>query len=509
MTVSFSLLDQPWIPCVDQNGSLRELCLREALVQSHQLRAVECASPLETAAILRLMLAVLHRVFSSETVSDWTRRWRAGRWDAGMLDVYFDQWADRFDLFHPKHSFYQQRDERVPPRTIAQLIPGIAASQWFNHQVDGTVISLTPAESARCLLSVQTFGLPGIRHPQLKLFFSGGPWLAGMVFFVTGSNLFETLALNWLQYAPDHPRPNLDKTPNDCPNWERDDPFTPEREQPIGYLDYLTYPNRRILLLPEDTPNGVCVREVIDAPGLKLRFELQDPFKHYEQTDRGLTFLFLNPAKALWRNSHTLLGIHSEGKKPVQSLTWLANLAIEGIVPEHSRYQLMAVGISSKQAKVDITRIERMSMPVDLLGQEDKIGVISSLIAKSEDIRKSLWGALYRLAEQLLALQANMAESRKPDPKDARSLIAHWDVEPLYWQSLEQPFLRLVDDLANNADPELIRSKWQNTLRQTVWSAMDAAIAQAGDSPQALKAAVLARNQLATSWKKTYSEKIV
>jgi CRISPR system Cascade subunit CasA len=339
------------------------------------------------------------------------------------------------------------------------------------------------------------------------MFFSGGPWLVGMVFFVAGGSLFETLALNWLQYAPDHPRPNLDKTPDDCPNWERDDPFIPERELPLGYLDYLTWPNRRILLLPEDGPDGVRVREVIDAPGLKLRGEVQDPFKHYEQTDRGLTFLYLNPAKALWRDSHTLLGIRSEGKKPVQALTWLANLAGNGIVPEHARYQLTAVGVVSKQAKVDLARMEQISLPVNLLRQNDKVGIIKELIEKSENIRKSLWGALYRLAEQLIAMQSNQADSRKPDPKDVRGLVAHWDVEPLYWQSLEQPFMRLLDELANGADGDLIQARWQKILQRSVWSALEAAIAQAGEFPQALKAAVLARAQLAAGWKKTYPDR--
>lgn len=507
MTYSFSLLDEPWIPCMDLEGNRREVGLREALADAHRLRAIECASPLETAAILRLMLAVLHRVFSSETVTEWSRRWRAGHWDAEELDAYFDLWADRFDLFHPEHPFYQQRDDRLPPRTIAQLIPGIAASQWFNHQVDANVTSLTPAEAGRVLLAVQAFGPPGIRHPQLNLFFSGGPWLVGMVFFIAGGSLFETLALNWLRYAPGHPRPNLDKTPGDCPNWERDNPFTPERELPLGYLDYLTWPNRRILLLPEDSPDGVLVREVIDAPGLKLRGELQEPFKHYETSKQGLTFLYLNPAKALWRNAHALLGIRTEGRLTVQALSWLANLAMEGIVSEHTRYQLMAVGVVSKQAKVDLARMERMSLPVDLLLQEDKVGVIKDLIEKSEEIRKTLWGTLYRLAEQLIAMEADQADSRTPDPKDVRGLIAHWDVESLYWQSLEQPFMRLLDELAEGIDESLVKARWRKTLQQSVWSALEKAIAQVGESPKALKAAVLARNQLAAGWKKAYPDR--
>jgi len=203
----------------------------------------------------------------------------------------------------------------------------------------------------------------------------------------------------------------------------------------------------------------VRVREVIDAPGLKLRGELQEPFKHYEQFKKGLPFLTLDPAKALWRNSHSLLGIHGEGRLPVQALSWLANLAMEGIVPEHARYQLNAVGVVSKQAKVDIVRMDQMSLPVRLLQQNERVGVIKALIDKSEEICKSLGETLDRLAKQMIPMQANQEKRRK----DVRGLIAHWDVEPLYWQSLEQPFMRLLDELANGAESEWIQAKWQKT----------------------------------------------
>lgn len=63
MTISFNLIDEPWIPCIRLDGKPDELSLRAVFAQAHQLREIRGDSPLETASLHRLLLAVLHRVF--------------------------------------------------------------------------------------------------------------------------------------------------------------------------------------------------------------------------------------------------------------------------------------------------------------------------------------------------------------------------------------------------------------------------------------------------------------
>ena len=63
MSVSFDLLKRAWVPCIRADGTLDELSLRDALVRAHELRALHGESPLVVAALYRLLLAVLHRVF--------------------------------------------------------------------------------------------------------------------------------------------------------------------------------------------------------------------------------------------------------------------------------------------------------------------------------------------------------------------------------------------------------------------------------------------------------------
>ena len=78
----------------------------------------------------------------------------------------------------------------------------------------------------------------------------------GVIFFVQNESLFQTLALNLIRY-PD--RANDAVMPCirlDAPAWEMDDPCKPDRSVPFGYLDYLTWQSRRVLLLPKTLGRG-------------------------------------------------------------------------------------------------------------------------------------------------------------------------------------------------------------------------------------------------------------
>lgn len=108
MTYSFNLLDQPWIPCTDLDGRMEELSLRETLARAHELRAVQGDSPLETASLYRLLLAVIHSVLRGpKTPDEWAALWQARRFDINRFDDYFKKWHSRFDLFDKERPFYQ------------------------------------------------------------------------------------------------------------------------------------------------------------------------------------------------------------------------------------------------------------------------------------------------------------------------------------------------------------------------------------------------------------------
>nr|MDA8216526.1 type I-E CRISPR-associated protein Cse1/CasA [Dehalococcoidales bacterium] len=217
MSFSFDLTREPWLPCLDRDGRPLKVGLYEALARAHELRAVEGATPLETAAVYRLLLAVLHRVELVPNAAAWSRLWEGQRWEEGALDRYLGQWQSRFDLFHPERPFYQWEDRRVQPWSVGLLFPGMQAAPFYNHEVTTGDLALGPAEAAVELLVAQHYGASGTRDPSQGLFFSAGTWSTGYVFFVEGENLFQTLAYNLLPYGEGNPRPWLEGTAEDRP----------------------------------------------------------------------------------------------------------------------------------------------------------------------------------------------------------------------------------------------------------------------------------------------------
>jgi len=500
MRPTFDLVRSPWIPCLWADGTSVELGLRDALVRAHELREVHGESPLVTVALYRLFLAILHRVFGPASYAEWGRLWEAGRWDVARLDEYFDRWRDRFDLFHPERPFYQAPDDRVRPKPLNRLVHEIAHGNnptLFDHHVEDGTLSLTPAEAARALVALQCFGLAGLSGLHRK--YTDGSCARGIVFLVLGENLFETLALNLARY------PDREDCEEDRPAWEAEDPFLPDRTIPLGRLDLFTWQNRRILLFPEGTEEGIVVREMTEAPALRLNAGVLDPMKHYSRNEKqGPRLLRFREGRALWRDSAALFQLRVEGHHPPLAFRWLSELVGEGHLHLRQTRRCVALGMDSDQAKVRYYREERMPLPLKYLREPDLVESLREALTMAEAVSRQLWGATRTLATLLLSPEADAEGGRQPDRKDLDGLMKRWAVDRAYWSRLERPFLRLVEDLVDRGEDAV--GEWCKTLRRTAWEAFDRLDNDLGRDPRALKAVVRARGQLATGLGKVLPE---
>ena len=510
MTYSFNLIDRPWIPCVHTDGHVTELSLLETLAKAHELRGLQGDSPLETAAMYRLLLAVIHSALRGPASKEaWAKLWDAKQWDMKKIDKYLKEWHSGFDLFDKERPFYQVKNNKDGRQKVSNdVLPDVASganSTLFSHATDENNISLTASKAARTLLVMQTFSVAGGwgMAPRES---SDAPWGRGIIFLVEDDNLFGILMLNLLKYPDKDALPHRDE---DKPVWEMNDPFKPKRDQPLGYLDYLTWQNRRVSLIPESNEENPVVQEMIIAQGLKLDASVLDPMKHYWiDEDDGYKSNRFAEEKALWRDSSALFRVHNPTTaRPPHNFSWLANLVEDNKIDKHRAYRFMALGMATKgDAKIGFYRHENFPFPLEYLQSEVLINVLAEALTFAEKSRSSLWIAGSLMALLIISPQSDGKSSKeisKNAKKDANALYGHWGTERIFWSKLETPFNVFLQALPNDSTA---MDRWKEILQQTAKGALAGAERFAGESTSALKAAVRANGVLHGELKKLFSE---
>ena len=509
---SFNLVDEPWIPCLSLEGGMVDLNLREVLAQAHDLSDIACQSPLQMVAIYRLLLAILHDNFGPKEMDDWQRLWDAKSLDMEKLGNYLGERRDRFDLFGDGRRFYQDDDGRVQPKSAVSLKygTGFLHNPLFDHDNELTGITLTPPEAARLLLAVQQFGFGGLSGIEQK--HTDAPCAKGVIFIVQGRSLKETLLLNLIRYPYDLYFYEDDGYFTDKPAWQEENPFALEVERnnkPFGYLDYLTWQNRRIWLYPEQTEEGqVVVREWKVGPGLRLADDIKDPMKHYRASQQhGFLVEQFDQNRKLWRNSYAYFALHKTGEgsdHPPRSFDWLRVLAREGKIPLDSTYRCKALGLAKDRGKALIAPLpEQFPLPLKYLQDEKLREHLQDALQRTERTANALLKAL-RISGMYLYLEKpddynwKLARinknAKKSIPDFARDQIENWrqhsGAERYFWAELDPHFEKFALGLADEKQQQAASAEWCERVRDAAQSAFRNALQSTGDVPRAYKALV-------------------
>ena len=516
MTPTFDLVHSPWIPCVTWDGSIEELGLHETLTRAHELRELHGESPLVEAALYRLLLAILHRVFGPAGYDAWGVLWRGGRWDGVALSGYLSRWRGRLDLFHAERPFLQASHPspsvRSNPLTgvMHEFVSGIGVP-LFNHQALAPTMRFHPAEAARHVLVAHAFGLAGTKGRYLQ--FTDSPWARGVIFLVQGQTLFQTLALNLMRY-PDAERRGVPDTPEDRPYWEAEDPSQPERGVPLGLLDYLTWPNRHIRLEPEPTLEGDRVCTATMGPALPVEGDLLDPYKCYRAGGKsGWQPIRFSEERALWQDSAALFrmrrteqGNGSRHQSPL-AIHWVSSLMYNGTLPQSEPspvLQLLAFGLATEpgRAKVYFSRSERLPLNPRYLRDEQVVESLHVALDLAESVgtvtnraaRTLATWLLFHEDEESLRRKRNFGREKRRERDELVS--SHWAPMRYYWSDLEFPFLRTFDALADPLREMEAWTGWRYALHGAASRALDRVIGYLGNDPNALRASVHARDYL-------------
>ena len=511
---SFDLLAEPWLPCVDAAGRPVELGLREAFARAHELRAVASPSPLCTFALHRLLLAVTHRVLRGpRTTAEWRALWQAGRFDVDAFSGYFDRWADRFDLFHPRWPFYQvggfhtisgKGDKARPsPSPVTRLLPELASANnttLFDHTTDADAAGFTPAQAARAVVVAQTWGLGGGKGPTsnhfgLHPYMPHAPCVGAIAVLVANEDLFQTLALN-LARIGEHAPPPFTTGEDDKPSWERDDIGDPGERVPRGLFDFFTLQARYLRLVRPGA--GARVTEMFVGSGDKVPegCGYDNPFAFYRVSDkRGRLAVRFDPSRVLWRDSPALFGLAQDTADCRPGALRLCaergvGRALRAAGHLDPRLLVRCYGFANDKAKPLAWGQTTIPAPARLLDDPDAIGELAAGVQAIEDVWAALDGAL-----RTLAYAALETPDKKPDQKDVGRLQRRFLARTDFWSEVEPGFRLFLGAL----DPAARASWVEQAARAAQRSLSRASMFADGSTARVGRASAIAARALARS----------
>lgn len=526
MTHSFNLIDEPFVPCLRPDGSRTELGLRDVLARAHELREIRDDSPIVTITLHRLLLAILHRNFGPKDMDQWRTIWNAGRFDMEVVNQYFDDWHERFDLFHPKWPFYQSvggTKSPLPTMTLYEELAGGNNPTLFDHSTEEGDSGIILPLAVRGLIARQAFALGlgvsptwGVGDRDIKTGHrKDGPIARGILLLVRGDNLFQTLSLN---LSPPVEAGNTD----DRPVWEQDVPDdVMDHRVPAGRLDLYTFQCRRIRLEPPDEYG--LIRQVHFAQGRALAENQFDPMKAYRRDEeRGWRSIPLQEDRALWRDSATLFQLaHHRGRqdqRPVPAVEWLAEAALDGVISPTARFRMDVIGVGTQAGKatsVSLWRQEQLPLPVGYLHNAALLSNLQAALSAAETVDRALRDAVWQCVRQFLH-PLKTDKLSKQQRQAVSSMVEALAPLRNYWPRLESPFLNLLQSLpappdASTEEDQAHRraqlAHWfHEVLRPTARQAYETTAGRMDNTARALRAVVIGRRNMERALAKIASQ---
>lgn len=376
----FNLLDEPWVSVVyDDRGATKEVSLLDLFQNAHNYKDLAGDTKTQDFAILRVLLAVLHTVFSRfdadgqvydflevddrfrqlETVDEddlndyedalyetWVNLWNQGQFPE-IVSQYLEKWRDRFYLLDEEYPFFQVRKEDISEEKINKLKAGSVSGKFINRTISesGNKESLFAPRSsqqkellnfgevARWLLAFQGYTGTGDKtkfnnlDSEVKL--SKG-WLFDIgAVIVKGQNLFETLLLNCI--LPYRQGANLEHIQVPC--WELSSGETIKNYLAGNVADNLSslYTNwsRAICIDSEINLDSVFSMQIVKLPEVPHQDNFLEPFTLWKYNlsgeSKGNTPNKHSANQSLWRSFASLTITVDNQRKP-GIIDWLDNL---------------------------------------------------------------------------------------------------------------------------------------------------------------------------------------
>lgn len=520
----FNLIDDKWIEVlVNKKGDKKLVGLRDIFLNSDSYLDISGDMNIQDFAIMRLILAIMHTVFSRfdasgnpyeeieindkmqqvEAVDDedyeeyeeglidtWKNLWNNKKFPKIVLD-YLDLWYDRFYLFDEKHPFFQVTEEYISVDRIKGKKVGDISGKTINRTItesNNKIALFSPKEEknknilkndeiARWLITFQAYtGLSDKtvygKEKYKKRNSKGWLYDLGAVYF-KGENLFESLMLNFVILNPKnkHYSYNIQK-----PSWEFRD-----CELIDSYLNYMPIDNisqlytvysRAIYIDPEFDDTEEFKMNLIKLPELSHEDNFLEPMTVYRYNTSGDYKEKYTPRKhpsnqSMWRSFGQITmeyenlenSKNTNRQKRPGIIDWLAVIHKE---IDYNRIKVNALSLEDDGNATSWVPTNEIydSMPLAIdLLTEDREDGWTIRIFKLVEETKKIINQVYG---GYLGYISKIRGLEKSDFVDR-------EIEKMYYL-IDKPFRDLIESIDKDDDSDVIEDEWRRNLKNIVYN---------------------------------------
>ena len=509
----FNLCHEPWIPVLYVSGQTQEVSLKQLFDESNSIRKIHSGDATTDVAILGVAVAIFFRAVLENTeeygeLYREPKKWIQNISSGGSEQLYFVQdylkkYQDRFNLFDAERPFMQVADlhtSKGEVKPVSRLVLD-SESEYFSMRAEQALTSLSYAEAARYLVTVQAYDYSGIKSgavgdPRVK---GGRGYPIGVGWYgatgkiiIHGENLIETLL-----YCIDYEQLlNVEKVKGkshrialqDKPVWERELPDTAApraykggdptkyKDEPApaaGMCEILTWQSRRVRLFPE---NG-RVTGVLVSNGDKWldRNTYTDPLTAYRFSKNQSTqthYVWMpqthSAERTLWRGADALLTrLSSSQEKQNKPATVIRQISSGKYFSPDTKTKIQLVGMvyGTQSSIVEETIDESVTLELGILTEQG--AEISAMVRDNIQLTMDAAIALGQYTGNLLRAAGKEYEFR---PSVTESIL----------HRMEDEFRSWLADLSVSDDVSAQAAKWQSKVRRILESEADQLAVSAG-----------------------------
>lgn len=522
----YNLLDEPWIMVMTEDGENKKVSLKDVFRHAHEYQSLAGDMVTQDFAVMRVLLAVLHTVFSrvnaegetykyltldnrylpqneieeddaddyaEDLFETWETLWQKGRF-LEIVETYLEAWRDRFYLFDETYPFYQVTKESIAPDKINTAEAGTIFGKNINRRISESanpqkIALFSPKDSfgknkevlnedevVRWLITYQSYsGLTDksiFKKGDYKVSEGSPGWLFDIGgIYINGNNLFQTLWLNCMLFHTEESY----RIERQCPCWEYTGEYVISKylnkKSIINLAELYTDWSRAVYISPSiDITKGFSLQSVI-LPKIEYKNRFLEPLTMWisSKDEKGV----FKPKehdinKSFWRSFGLLIPIKKEEKYREPGIVrWIKGLR------EYVKYsciQFSAVGMKKGGKKplwMPIDEIcDELQISYDVIADEYWIPRINDAVEETKEVIESIYGKFLRDVKDIRRLEKEIRFVEK-------------EKEKLYFM-VDAPFRKWLSQLKVDDSKEEAIKKWRKRLKVIVETAAEKILKNAG-----------------------------